>query len=309
MANGSEARTPWLSRYVREINEYPRLTKAEEHALAHRMARERSNRADHELVRSNLGFVVKIALEYRAAGVAFEDLLNEGNLGLIEAARHFDPRHGTKFITYAVWWIRKAILKAIAEHSAVVRVPRYQLKQVRLIRTTGHALSRRLGREAKREEISKELQVTLSKLDAVLQMKMLGLSLDEKVGRDRDTTISDQLIDRRSANPETELIKVEHHDLIRTALHRLTDLERVVIANRFGLEGGPTFTLREIGARLGVSRERIRQVEKKAMRRLRKVVARPARVRANARGSARRAALQSGRASSLVAGDVTSPTG
>jgi RNA polymerase primary sigma factor len=248
-------------------------------------------------------------MEYRSAGVAIEDLLNEGNLGLIEAARHFDPRHGTKFITYAVWWIRKAILKAISEHSAVVRVPRYQLKQVRLIRTTGHALSRRLGREAKREEISEELRVTLSKLDAVLQTKMMGLSLDDTIGHDRDTTLSEQLVDRRSANPEAELMKVEHHDLIRTALHRLTDLERVVIVNRFGLEGGPTFTLREIGVRLGVSRERVRQVESKAMRRLRKAVERPARIAAAAGVPARRAAFQSGRASSLVAGEVTSPTG
>jgi RNA polymerase primary sigma factor len=309
MANVSQARSSWLSRYVQAIKEYPRLTKAEEHALARRMARPTSNRADHDLILSNLGFVVKIAMEYRASGVAFEDLLNEGNLGLIEAARHFDPRHGTKFITYAVWWIRKAILKAVAEHSAVVRVPRYQLKQVRLIRKTGHALSRELGREADREEISRELRVSLTRLDAVLQMKMLELSLDDKVGRDRDTSISDQLIDRQSSNPEAELMKAEHHDLIRTSLRRLSDLERVVIVNRFGLEGGPTFTLREIGAKLGVSRERVRQVEGKAMRRLRKVVARPARVRVIARGSARRAADQSGRVSSLVSGEVTSPTG
>jgi RNA polymerase primary sigma factor len=210
-------------------------------------------------------------------GLAFEDLLNEGNIGLIEAAHHFDPSRGTKFITYAIWWIRKSILKALSQHAAMVRVPNYQLKKVRNVRNTGRMLSRELGREADREEISRELRVTIAKIDEILQMKMRELSLDDKVGRDKDTPISDYLVDGRSVNPEDELIKHENQGLIRLALRNLSDQEQTVIINRFGLEGGRVFTLKEIGEKLGVSRERVRQIESQAKKRLRKAVARQAR--------------------------------
>jgi RNA polymerase primary sigma factor len=135
-------------------------------------------------------------------------------------------------------------------------------------------LSRELGREADREEISKELRVTIAKIDEILQMKMRELSLDDKVGRDKDTPISDYLVDGRSVNPEDELIKHENQGLIRLALRNLTDQEQTVIINRFGLEGGRVFTLKEIGEKLGVSRERIRQIESQAKKRLKKVIAR-----------------------------------
>jgi RNA polymerase primary sigma factor len=227
-------------------------------------------------------------------GLPFEDLLNEGNIGLIEAAHHFDPTRGTKFITYAIWWIRKSILKALSQHAAMVRIPNYQLKKVRNVRNTGRMLSRELGREADREEISKELRVTIAKIDEILQMKMRELSLDDKVGRDKDTPISDYLVDGRSVNPEDELIKHENQGLIRLALRNLTDQEQTVIINRFGLEGGRVFTLKEIGEKLGVSRERIRQIESQAKKRLKKVIARHQR-----HESPSRAASGRGRAAAL----------
>ncbi|HYS06790.1 MAG TPA: RNA polymerase sigma factor RpoD/SigA [Candidatus Dormibacteraeota bacterium] len=228
----------------------------------------------HDLVKSNLSFVVKIASEYKNMGLPFEDLLNEGNIGLIEAAHHFDSSRGTKFITYAIWWIRKSILKALSQHSAMVRIPNYQLKKVRNVRNTERMLARELGREADREEISKELRVTIAKIDEILQMKMRELSLDEKVGKDKDTPISDYLVDGRSINPEDELIKNESQGVIRMALRSLSDQEQTVIINRFGLEGGRVFTLKEIGEKLGVSRERVRQIENQAKKRLRKLIAR-----------------------------------
>ena len=275
MANRSFERSSCVSKYLQEISEFPLLTKEEEHEVAVRMGEMAGKDGSyHDLVKSNLSFVVKIASEYKNMGLPFEDLLNEGNIGLIEAAHHFDPSRGTKFITYAIWWIRKSILKALSQHSAMVRIPNYQLKKVRNVRNTERMLAKELGREADREEISKELRVTIAKIDEILQMKMRELSLDDKVGKDKDTPISDYLVDGRSVNPEDELIKNESQVVIRMALRSLTDQEQTVIINRFGLEGGRVFTLKEIGEKLGVSRERIRQIENQAKKRLRKLIAR-----------------------------------
>jgi RNA polymerase primary sigma factor len=274
MANRSFERSSSVSKYLQEISEFPLLTKEEEHEIAVRMEAAGKDGSYHDLVKSNLSFVVKIASEYKNMGLPFEDLLNEGNIGLIEAAHHFDSSRGTKFITYAIWWIRKSILKALSQHGAMVRIPNYQLKKVRNVRNTERMLSRELGREADREEISRELRVTIAKIDEILQMKMRELSLDEKVGKDKDTPISDYLVDGRSINPEDELIKSESQGVIRMALRNLSDQEQTVIINRFGLEGGRVFTLKEIGEKLGVSRERVRQIESQAKKRLRKLIAR-----------------------------------
>jgi RNA polymerase primary sigma factor len=282
MANRPFERSTCVAKYLQEISEFPLLTKEEEQAIASRMREGSPDDTYHNLVQSNLSFVVKIASEYKNMGLPFEDLLNEGNIGLIEAAHHFDPGRGTKFITYAIWWIRKSILKALSQHSAMVRIPNYQLKKVRNVRNTERMLSRELGREADREEISRELRVTIAKIDEILQMKMRELSLDDKVGKDKDTPISDYLVDGRSVNPEDELIKNESHVVIRLALRSLSDQEQTVIINRFGLEGGKVFTLKEIGEKLGVSRERVRQIENQAKKRLKKLMARQQRGSAGA---------------------------
>src|SRR5262245_15124122 len=162
-----------LGRYLSEIGEYSILTKEQEMEIA-RGAESCGNKDTlNRLVESNLSFVVKIANEYRNLGLPFEDLLNEGNIGLIEAAQRYDHTKGTKFITYAIWWVRKSILKALSEQSNLVRVPNYQMKKVKKIRETEQNLARSLGRKPERDELSKELDSTISQIDEIhtLQMK------------------------------------------------------------------------------------------------------------------------------------------
>jgi RNA polymerase primary sigma factor len=268
-----------LSRYFAEIREYPLLTKEQEITLARNVKLGRQD-ALNELIESNLSFVVKVASEYRNLGLPFEDLLNEGNIGLIEAAHRYDATKGTKFITYAIWWIRKSILKALSEHSNLVRVPNYQMKKVREIRDAENALRRSLGRPPKREEISERLSRSVTKIDQVLQFSLREVSLDEKIGKDRDKPISDYLVDQNCSSPEDDLIKRESNGLVGEAMAYLTDQERTVVAYRFGLAGGPPLTLKEIGERMGISRERVRQIECQAKSRLRKLFARNRMVKA-----------------------------
>ncbi len=262
-----------LARYLSEIGDYSILTKEQEMEIARRARARGKPEQLNRLVESNLSFVVKIANEYRNLGLPFEDLLNEGNIGLIEASQRYDHTKGTKFITYAIWWIRKSILKALSEQSSIVRVPNYQLKKVRKVRDTEQNLARTLGRKPDKAELSKELDSTVSKIDEILQIKLREVSIDEKVGREKDIPLSDYLVDDQSVNPEDELLKHESEDLVRTALGSLTPQEHRVIINRFGLAGGRSFTLKEIGQSMGLSRERIRQIEAQAKKKLRRVFA------------------------------------
>jgi RNA polymerase primary sigma factor len=269
----AKERSSVLSRYFAEIREYQLLSKEQEQTLA-RSVQRGSREALNELIESNLSFVVKVASEYRNLGLPFEDLLNEGNLGLIEAGHRYDASKGTKFITYAIWWIRKSILKALSEHSNMVRVPNYQLKKVREIRDAENSLRRSLGRKPKREEISARLSKSVHKIDQVLQLKLREVSLDDKVGKDRDSSISEYLVDKNSHSPEDDLIRREANSLVSEALAFLTEQERTVVTFRFGLAGGSPLTLKEIGEKMGISRERVRQIECQAKTRLRKLFAR-----------------------------------
>lgn len=274
MANHLSRRGSCTSGSLRGIRGLPALTREDEIALVGR-ARQAppGDPSTHELVLSNLAFVIKIAHEYSNMGLPFEDLVNEGSIGVMEAARHFDPARGTRFLTYAVWWIRKGMLRAVARHGALVQVPVYQLKKLRSVASTGRQLSKEFGREADREEIAREMRVALSKIDAILQLRSRELSLDDTLGPESDTPLSDGLADERSVNPEHEFLRHESEELVRWAVGTLTDEERSVIMSRFGLVDGRVSTLREIGIRLGVSRERIRQLEVRAKNRLRKAIA------------------------------------
>src|SRR6058998_3296636 len=178
MDSTSHDRSTVLSRYFSEIRSYSLLTRDQEVSLAKRVLKG-DRRSLNDLIESNLSFVAKVASEYRNLGLPFEDLLNEGNLGLIEAAHRYDHSKGTKFITYAIWWIRKSILRALSEH-ALVRVPSYQMKKVKEVRDVERQLRRELGRKPKREEICAQLDSTVAKVDEILQLSLRELSLDEK---------------------------------------------------------------------------------------------------------------------------------
>jgi len=273
MDSSHNERGSLLSRYFSEIRDYPLLTKEQEQTLADNVKNGCTDSLN-ELIESNLSFVVKVASEYRNLGLPFEDLLNEGNIGLIEAAHRYDASKGTKFITYAIWWIRKSILKALSEHSNLVRVPTYQLKKVKEIRDAENSLRRSLGRKPKREEISERLERSLSKIDQVLQFTLREMSLDDKVGKERSTPISDYLVDESCGSPEDDLIKRESNSLVSEAMAHLTKQEKLVIYHRFGISGGPALTLKEIGEMMQISRERVRQIECQAKSRLRKIFAR-----------------------------------
>jgi RNA polymerase primary sigma factor len=258
-----------LSRYFSELRAYPPLSRERERRLA-RDARTSKVSRDR-LIEANLGFVVKVATEYRNLGLPLEDLLNEGNLGLLEAAGRFDTSKGTKFITYAIWWIRKSILKALSERSALVRVPSYQLKKVREIRETERSLRIKLGRRVEREEISAKLARSMAKVDQALQLAVREVSLDHRVGQDRDQPISDYLVDLNCADAESDMIRREDSELIGEALRELTAQEQRVLSYRFGIDGGRPRTLKEVGDLMRISRERVRQIECQAKARLRKI--------------------------------------
>ena len=261
-----------LARYFSDIRQYSKLTRERERTLS-RDTRAGSMRARDRLVEANLGFVVKVASEYRNLGLPFEDLLNEGNLGLIEAAHRFDASKGTKFITYAIWWIRKSILKALSERSALVRVPTYQMKKVREIHETEQRLRRDLGRKPEREEISATLDRSLSKVDQILQYNLREVSLEHRVGKERDQPLSDYLVDDACTSVEDDLIRREDNGIVSQAMRELTRQEQEVVCYRFGLYDGASRTLKEVGEIMKISRERVRQIENQAKERLRRVFA------------------------------------
>jgi RNA polymerase primary sigma factor len=272
-----------LSRFFADMRRYPLLSKERERSLAVRV-RGGQDQALHELVQSNLAFVIKVASQYRNLGVPFEDLVNEGNVGLLEAAHRYDASKETKFVTYAIWWIRKSILRALAEQASTVRVPSYQMKLLREIRDAEASLRRTLGRRPEREEISERLARSMHKIDQVLQSTFRGVSLEDKLGPDQETSIADRLADDGSGSPEDQLIRREVQDLVADAMRRLSKRERAVIDLRYGMTEERALTLSETGERMCLSRERIRQIESLAKLRLRRFFARRL---AAGRGSAR----------------------
>jgi len=280
-----------LSQYFAEIRDYPLLTKDEEKQLA-RDIQKGSREALNVLVESNLSFVAKVASEYRCLGLPFEDLLNEGNVGLIEAAQRFDASKDTKFISYAIWWIRKSILKALAEQCHVVRLPYSQMKKVKEIRRAEQLLRETLGRKPDREEISEHLSKSVAKIDKVLQHTAHEISLDEPLSEEHDTPLTECLAARDEASPEQVMLDEEMNEGVGLAFEHLTEQQKTVIAFRFGLNGQPPLTLQQTGDQMGLSRERVRQIECQAKERMRQIFQRRRRINAAAKAPLPPAALR-----------------
>ena len=224
------------------------------------------------LVQSNIGFVITIACSYKNLGLPLEDLVSEGIVGLLEAARRFDPSKGFKFTTYSVWWLRRSMVKALTLQATMVHIPEHRNWKARAIKKTWDAMSRQMGREAGREEVSKAMRLTVEQMDGLLQATTKSLSLDASVGRADGPSMLDGLVDERSVDPEERAIRRDNRRVIRLALRSLSEQEQTVLAGRFGLAGEPVSTLAELGTRLGMSRERVRQIEVAAKKKLRKTI-------------------------------------
>jgi RNA polymerase primary sigma factor len=257
-----------LDQYLREISVYPLIDRNEEARLA-RLIRDGAPDALEQLVRSNLRFVVAVAKKYQNQGVSLSDLINEGNIGLIRAARKFDETKGIKFISYAVWWIRQAILQALAEQSRIVRVPLSRAGAVHRIGRRSSAMTQELGREPTLQEIASELEVPEDEVSHALAMSQVYLSLDAPLVPGEDGQLLDYLSDQFSPGPDEEVYEDALKRSIDEALGTLTERESRVLRLYFGLGDAEPMTLEQIGEKFGITRERVRQIKEKALLRLR----------------------------------------
>jgi len=257
-----------LDQYLKEISAYPLLKREDEVELAIRIRGGCAESLD-KLVRSNLRFVVSVAKKYQNQGVALGDLINEGNLGLIRAAHKFDESKGIKFISYAVWWIRQAILQALAEQSRIVRVPLNRAGALHRIGKRSSSLLQELGREPTVEEIAGDLDLSQEEVARTLSISQSHLSLDAPLAPGEDSRLLDYIPDQFSAGPDDETYERALSFTIDEALGTLKDREARVLRLYFGLEGSDPMTLEEIGSLLGITRERVRQIKEKALLRLR----------------------------------------
>ncbi|HEX5439187.1 MAG TPA: RNA polymerase sigma factor RpoD/SigA [Gemmatimonadaceae bacterium] len=257
-----------LDQYLRDISVYPLIDREEEARLARRI-RKNDPEALDKLVRSNLRFVVSVAKKYQNQGVALSDLINEGNLGLIRAAHKFDETKGIKFISYAVWWIRQAILQALAEQSRIVRVPLNRAGTLHRIGKRANALLQELGREPTHEEIAEEMDLSEDEVAKTISISQTHLSLDAPLSPGEDTRLLDYLPDNLNPTPDELIFEKALTESIEEALSTLKEREARILRLYFGLDGAEPMTLEQIGSLLGITRERVRQIKEKSLSRLR----------------------------------------
>ncbi len=258
--------------YLREIGKIPLLNAEEELALAQRVVAG-EKRAKDKMAEANMRLVVSIAKRYSGRGLDFLDLIQEGNTGLLRAVEKFDPDKGFKFSTYATWWIRQAITRAIADQARTIRIPVHMVETINKLLRTQRRMTQELNREPTIEELAKELEMEPEKVEYVMKIKQDITSLDAGVGRDgdeEDSVLRDFIEDEDSATPEESAASQLLKEQVQSILSTLSDREQKIIKMRFGLETGKSHTLEEVGQEFAVTRERIRQIEAKALAKLRK---------------------------------------
>jgi RNA polymerase primary sigma factor len=256
-----------LRLYLREIGKVPLLTADQEVYLAKRIERGDMFAKTH-MIEANLRLVVSIAKSYLGRGLSFLDLIQEGSLGLIRAVEKFDYRKGYKFSTYATWWIRQAVTRAIADKARTIRIPVHMVEKLNKVVHIERQLVQRLGREPQPEEIAIELEMTTEEVREILRMAQLPVSLEKPIGEEEESELGDFVQDELAESPfDTASVQLRRED-IQKALDSLPERERKVIELRFGLTGAQPCTLEEVGKAFGVTRERIRQIENNTLKRL-----------------------------------------
>lgn len=254
--------------YMREMGQFSMLSADEEVKLAHRIA-EGDQSAKNELVEANLRLVVSLARHYQGCGLSYQDLIQEGNIGLIKAAEKFDVSKGFRFSTYASWWIKQALSRAIADQSRTIRIPVHMTENINKFKKTEREFLSQLNREPKIKEIADVMGISEKQAKEIQSYIVEPTSLDIQVGDDDDTTIGSFIEDTHFVNPESAYIKESNGDVVNAVLDTLSDREANILRLRFGIGGKKAMTLEEVGKEYGLTRERIRQIEAKALRKLR----------------------------------------
>ncbi|MGQ9797774.1 MAG: sigma-70 family RNA polymerase sigma factor [Ignavibacterium sp.] len=257
-----------LDKYLSEIAKEPLLTPEEEIQLAIKI-RNGDTFALERLIKSNLRFVVSVAKQYQNQGLSLGDLINEGNVGLMKAARRFDETRGFKFISYAVWWIRQSILQALAEQSRIVRLPLNRVGTLNKIGKEYGRLEQEFEREPSPEELAKALEMDVEELSDVMLMNGKPMSMDAPFNQNDENSLHDVLINDELPSPDEELMNESLKAEIKSALNILNEREKEVLKLYFGIDTEQALTLEEIGEKFNLTRERVRQIKEKAIRKLR----------------------------------------
>ena len=265
--------------YLRQIGEYPLITVEEEVVLAGRI-KKGDQEARHKMVRSNLRLVVKIARDYSNFGLPLLDLISEGNIGLMKAVERFDPQKGGKLSTYAAWWIKQSIKRALANQSKTIRLPVHLVDKIAKLRRVSAQLTEELGREPTDQEMAEEVGMAEAKVAALKSAAIRPTSLDQPISDDDSTALGDIIGDDQAFDPYEILRDKDLRDEVGDLLDVLDERERKIINCRFGLDGQKTKTLEEVGVKFGVTRERIRQLQNIALRKLRRALSKKERSKA-----------------------------
>jgi len=255
--------------YLREISQVPLLTPVEEVKLAGQIKRG-NKKAREKMITANLRLVVKIAHDFSKFGLPLLDLISEGNIGLMKAVERFDPKKGGKLSTYASWWIKQSIKRALANQSKTIRLPVHLVDKIGKIRRVSAQMTEELGREPQDEELAEELGLAVAKVAHLKSVGVRPASLDARINADDDTPFGDLVSDERAEDPFAVLCEKDLHSEVGDLLEALDPRERKIISYRFGLSGGRERTLEEVGHKFGVTRERIRQLQNIALMKMRK---------------------------------------